>query len=128
MPMKTKTTRADNLGRAYAGSQLQIQIYINRLSIVLFGPRIFKRVPRAGHALAPVVRPDAKSLDEALPAQEEGQSHAQIEQLVLVKMFAQSLVEHVFDPVAVLEQSVSQALSVLDMVVHFFSHLTHKDF
>ena len=30
--MKTKTTRVDELGRAYAGSQLQIQIYVNRRS------------------------------------------------------------------------------------------------
>jgi len=30
--MKTKGSRVDDLGRAYAGSQLQIQIYVNWLS------------------------------------------------------------------------------------------------
>ncbi len=30
--MTTKTTRVDEFGRAYAGSQLQIQIYVNRRS------------------------------------------------------------------------------------------------
>jgi hypothetical protein len=30
--MTTKTARVDKLGRAYAGSQLQIQIYANRRS------------------------------------------------------------------------------------------------
>ncbi len=30
--MRTKDSRVDELGRAYAGSQLQIQIYVNRWS------------------------------------------------------------------------------------------------
>jgi hypothetical protein len=30
--MTTKNTRVDDAGRAYAGSQLQIQIYVNRRS------------------------------------------------------------------------------------------------
>ncbi len=30
--MTTKTTRVDDLGPAYAGSQLQIQLYVNRRS------------------------------------------------------------------------------------------------
>ena len=30
--MTTKPTRVDDLGRAYAGSQLQIQIYVNQRS------------------------------------------------------------------------------------------------
>ena len=30
--MTTKTTRVDDLGRAYAGSQLQTQLYVNRRS------------------------------------------------------------------------------------------------
>jgi len=30
--MTTKTTSVDDVGRAYAGSQLQIQIYVDRLS------------------------------------------------------------------------------------------------
>ncbi|MBL7177378.1 MAG: hypothetical protein ISS66_16265 [Desulfobacteraceae bacterium] len=30
--MTTKTTRVDDVGRAYAGSQLQIQLYVNRRS------------------------------------------------------------------------------------------------
>ena len=34
--MTTKTTRIDELGRVYAGSQLQIQIYVNQRSEVLY--------------------------------------------------------------------------------------------
>ncbi len=34
--MKIKTTRVDDVGRAYAGSQFQIQIYVNRRSEELF--------------------------------------------------------------------------------------------
>ena len=34
--MKIKTTRVDDVGRAYAGSQFQIQTYMNRQSEELF--------------------------------------------------------------------------------------------
>ena len=42
--MATKTARVDNDGQAYAGSQLQIQIYVNRLSEELTR-EVFERLP-----------------------------------------------------------------------------------
>jgi hypothetical protein len=44
--MTTKTTRADDVGRAYAGSQLQsqLQIYVNRRSEELF-QKVVQKLP-----------------------------------------------------------------------------------
>ena len=42
--MTTKTARVDKLGRAYAGSQLQIQIYVNRRSEEL-SQKVFQGLP-----------------------------------------------------------------------------------
>ncbi len=42
--MTTKTPRVDDLGRAYAGSQRQIQIYVNRRSEQL-SQKVFKGLP-----------------------------------------------------------------------------------
>ena len=42
--MTTKSTRVDELGRARAGSQLQIQIYVNRRSEEL-SQKVFEGLP-----------------------------------------------------------------------------------
>ena len=42
--MTTKKTKVDKLGRAYVGSQLQIQIYVNRRSEEL-SQKVFDELP-----------------------------------------------------------------------------------